>query len=395
MKFRYVIVLLILYANTSWADFSNALFQLHPFSPEGQPYIIDISGEWPTDCHPGEQKPVISSYTGDTVLVEFETVVEHVTCNNVPTPYRVLIDMSDVVDVTQVSPLSIDITLRFAGTEFVKELALVCNCSPASRPPLSPEAGLYGSEGLEKQGLILARQNQRMGVFPLIYDESGSSEWLFGGGGIVEDVYFVSLNELTNGQCLGCPPPDEPTQMNIVGKLTMLMDSEGIIQVKINDGLFEEYRPSVFGYEIFQLWDPSEQVKVNVPSLSGRWAFSDAASVNAWVTPPPTSVLPLVFDIKLRSEMDPPLPATTPVPTPPEGSSNVLYGLANMEKELVAEMICEHRGELVCTLYFPGVSEFDELYDVQVLSIERLLMTNAATPDQGDTAGVGTVVRVD
>lgn len=50
---------------------------------------------------------------------------------------------------------------------------------------------------------------------------------------------------------------------------------------------------------------------------------------------------------------------------------------------------------LVCKLYAPEVGEFDELFDVQVLSIERMLMTNTTTPDQGDTAGVGTVVRVD
>ena len=127
------------------------------------------------------------------------------------------------MDGMQVSPLSIDVTLRFAGTEYMKTLRLVCTCSPSRRPPLNPEAGLYSSEGLEKQGLILARQNQRMAVYPLIYDESGSSEWLFGGGGIVEEVYFVNLNEFTNGQCLGCLPPDEPPQMDVVGKLTMLM----------------------------------------------------------------------------------------------------------------------------------------------------------------------------
>lgn len=53
---------------------------------------------------------------------------------------------------------------------------------------------------------------------------------------------------MTGGQCLGCPVPDEPTQMDVVGKLTMLMDSEGLIQVKVNDGLFEEYEPLAYGY---------------------------------------------------------------------------------------------------------------------------------------------------
>jgi len=395
MKIRIPFLLVVFCFNTAWADFSDAFIHLHPFSPEGRPYIIDIEGEWPTDCHPGEQKPVIRSYTGDTALIEFETIVEHVTCNDVVTPYRVLIDMSDVVDSTQVSPLNIDVTIRFAETEYMKTLPLVCICSPSRRPALKPEAGLYNSVELEKQGLILARQNRKMGVYPLIYDESGSSEWLFGGGEIVEEVYFVDLHELTNGQCLGCPPPEDPPQMDVVGKLSMLMDSEGIIQVKINDDLFREYRPLEFGYGSFQIWDASEQVEIRIPSLQGRWAFSDATSIDAWATPPPTSVLPLVFDIKLRSKVAPSLPSTTPVPFPPEGPRSVHYGLVNMEKELVAEMICEHNGELVCELYTPDVDEFDELFDVQILSIERMLMTNTATQDPGDTAGVGTVVRVE
>ena len=395
MKILFPFLLALFCLNTALADFSDAYIHLHPFSSEGRPYIIDIEGEWPTDCHPGEQKPVISEYTGDSVLIEFETIVEHVTCNDVVTPYRVLVDMSDVVDSTQVSSLNIDITVRFGGTEYMKTLPLNCICSPSRSPALKPEAGLYSSVELDKQGLILARQNLRMGVYPLIYDESGSSEWLFGGGGIVEEVYFVNLHELTNGQCLGCPPPDDPPQLDVVGKLTMLMDSEGIIQVRINDGLFEEYELSEFGYGSFQIWDPSEQIKVSIPNLSGRWAFSEAASVDALVTPPPTSFLPLVFDIKLRDRIDPPPPTTGPVPPPPEGSGSVFYGLANMEKELVAEMFCEHSGEMVCELYAPEAGESAELYDVQILSIERMLMTNTATPDQGDTAGVGTVVRID
>lgn len=395
LRILFAFLLILVSLNTAFADFSNAHFRLHPFSPEGRPYIIDIEGEWPTDCHPGEQKPVVRSYTGDAALIEFEIIVEHVTCNDIATPYRVLIDMSDVVDSTQASPLSIDVTVRFGATEHVETLALVCICSPSRRPALKPEAGLYHSEELDKQGLILARQNLRMAVYPLIYDESGSSEWLFGGGGIVEEVYFADLHELSNGQCLGCPPPAEPPQVDVVGKLTMLMDSAGIIQVKINDGLFEEYEQLEFGYGSFQIWDPSDQTEVSIPNLSGRWAFTEAARADARVTPPPTAFLPLVFDVKLRNRIDPPPPTITPVPDPPEGPTSVFYGLADMENELVAEMICEHSGEMACELHAPETGEFAELFDVQMLSLERLLLTNKAAPAQGDTAGAGTVVRID
>lgn len=395
LKILLPILLALFSLNTAWADFSDASTRLHPFSPEGRPYIIDIQGDWPTDCHPGEQKPVIASYTGDTVVIEFETIILHVTCNDVATPYRVLVDMSDVVDSTQVSPMEIDVTMRFGGTEFTKTLPLNCICSPSRSPALKPEGGLYNSVELQKQGLILARQDKRMAVYPLVYDETGSSEWLFGGGGVEEEVYFVELNELSNGQCLGCAPPANPPEMNVVGKLTMLMDSESVIQVKINDGMFEEYKPLLFGYGEYEIWDPSAQVHVKVPALQGRWAFSKANSVDQSVTPPPTSYLPLVFDIKSRDKVNPPPPVITPPPEPPEGHSVVTYAIADMEGKLVATMGCQHLDELICELRVPGTGELIAQFDVQVLSMERMFMSNTATPDQGDTAGSGTVVRVE
>ena len=184
IQFRYLFLLMLFCFNTAWADFSDAFFQLHPAQPmDREPYLIEITGEWPTDCHPGKQKPVISEYTGDTALIEFETIVEHVTCNDVVTPYRVLIDMSDVTDSVTGGFLEIEVSLRFDGTEFTETLVLVCICSPVPvGPNINPETGLYGSNGLEKQGLLLARQNQRMVAYPLIYDESGSSEWVFAPG---------------------------------------------------------------------------------------------------------------------------------------------------------------------------------------------------------------------
>ncbi len=99
MKTRYLFLLFAFCFNPAWADFSNTQLWYHPrFIADNAPYILDFRGEWPTDCHPGEQKPVIMNYTGDSVLIEFETIVEHPLCNDTPTPYRVLVDMSDVID---------------------------------------------------------------------------------------------------------------------------------------------------------------------------------------------------------------------------------------------------------------------------------------------------------
>ena len=397
MKSLFSFLLIVFCFNTACADFSNSSAWLHPlYIGPNEPFIIDIRGEWPTDCHPGEQKPVISEYTGDTALVEFETIVEHPTCNDVVTPYRVLVDMSDVVGSLEGEFRFIDITVRFGGAELVVEVPHPCIalCSP---PPLpydkKPEAGLYYSDGLEKQGLIIARQNDRMGAYPLIYDESGSSEWLFGGGGIVEDVFFINLTELTGGQCLGCPPPDDPPQMDVVGKLTMLMDSEGIIQVKVNDGLFEEYRPLEFGYGEYSVADLSEGTSYKIPNLTGRWALVDD-NRDLWgeTSQLPSTVLPLVFDIEQGIYRDPPLPVITPPP-----AESIEYSILNIEGEVVAEMVCGYVNEMLCDLKSPTFDDFDNWFRVNALSIERILMKNMAENDPSDGVRIGTgiAVRID
>ena len=402
MKVRYLFLLLAFCFNTGWADFSDALFRLHPIQPkEAEPYLIEITGEWPDDCHPGEQKPVIRDYTGDTALIEFETIVEHVTCNDVPTPYRVLVDMSDVIDSVTGSFVEIEVTLRIGETEFTKSLDLICICSPVPvGPHINPEAGLYFSDGLKKQGLPLARQNQRMGAFPLIYDESGSSEWLIGAGGIVEDVFFAELLESTGGQCLGCLPPDEPPQMGVVGKISMLMDSEGVIQVKINDGLFTTYKPSMYGY-----WDLdiSGFLRTSSPDLSGRWAFVDVDHHTGLPEPGLSSfVLPLVFDIALESvgpEPEDPVPPIVCCLPPPPISAR--FSIRNIDGENIAEMVCgfvENNwilNEMICHLDSPDLEDGDSPYRVELLSIERIKMTYTGAILGVGSSSSGTAVRID
>lgn len=50
--------------------------------------------------------------------------------------------------------------------------------------------------------------------------ENGSVEWLFAGGGVSGDTYFASLYQASGGQCLGCPPPDEPPVLEPVGSIS-------------------------------------------------------------------------------------------------------------------------------------------------------------------------------
>jgi len=407
MKLRYLYLFMLLFLNTGWADFTNSSISTHPTLPNDAPFVIDIRGEWPTDCHPGEQKPVIRAYDGDSVLIEFETIIEHVTCNQVATPYRVLVDMSDVVGTVepQGSGTGIDVTVRFDGavleTSLLLSCALLSPCPVSPGPDVRPEAGLYGSDGLEKQGLLLARQNQRMGVYPLIYDDSGSSEWLFGGGGIVEDVYFADLYELTGGQCPGCPPPNAPIQMDVVGKLTLLMDSQGLVQMKINDGLFTTYRQTEFGYGSRNVGGYPART---IPNLAGRWAFVENVESPPQATASDTSVLPLVFDIRLESvtvaEPTPPMLADPPPPILP---GDIKFSVRDKEGNEVAQMRCDYGSEvlnvydaeMVCEVSNPDINGGSTFYSVKPLSVERLSFESVG-PIIPEIAGVTRVaVRID
>ena len=402
MKIRCLFLLLAFCFNTGWADFSNTQVGVHPlYVAANEPYLIEIRGEWPTNCHPGEQKPIISEYTGDSALIEFETIVEHVTCYDVVTPYRVLVDMSDVVDGVVGEFVAIDITVRFEGADLEHQVPLVCNLCDPPPPPrdIKPEAGIYYSDGLEKQGLLLARQNQRMGAFPLIYDESGSSEWLIGAGGIVEDVFFAELLESTGGQCLGCLPPDEPPQMGVVGKISMLMDSEGVIQVKINDGLFETYEPLDFGYGSRYIGGHPPR---RIPDLSGRWALVEDV-VQAPQLPPSrsnnSSFLPLVFDVVLISVsvVHPPI-----VTGPPAPSGYVMFSIRDKGGVEVAQMKCDYdsdwtnfQAEMVCNVYNADINDGDTMYQVKMLSVERLSFSWVGFTIPEIPLGTPIAVRID
>jgi len=122
----------------------------HPLYIVNEPFILDFRGEWPTDCHPGEQKPVITEYTGDSVLIEFEIIVEHPVCNDTPTAYRVLVGMSDVI-IGMPPPGNASYVVRDIEGEIVAEMrceyqtTMVCELDSDDNPDgyavrlLSPE----------------------------------------------------------------------------------------------------------------------------------------------------------------------------------------------------------------------------------------------------------------
>ncbi len=276
MKFRYLIVLLGFWINTAWTDFSGSTITSHPFYPHDGPFVLEIKGDWPNDCHPGEQQPVVRAYDGGSALIEFKTVVVHITCNPVPTPYRVLVDMSDVVGSVDGSFDQLDVTVRFGGAETTRTLLLSCPedaaCPSSPATTVWPEHGLFENSSLHSQGLLIDRQNSAVAAYPLIYDENGDSKWLIAGGRVVEDVFFAELFELTGGQCLGCPLPPQPPNVMPVGSLTLLVDRPGTLQARINHGPFEEYQSLVFGYQTFRVGTSGQH---SLTDLEGRWGISE------------------------------------------------------------------------------------------------------------------------
>jgi hypothetical protein len=244
-------------SSSVFADFSDSQASLHPQLPGTGPFIIEISGMWPTDCHPGEQKPVVESFDGHTVEVGFEIIVVHITCNTIDTSYRVLVDMSQVVLTNKLVGDTLDIQASFQGDTLEQTLDVVCRqeggCTNLDGSHQRPKPGLYSATDLANQGLLVARQNAAMAVYPLTYDDSGASEWLFTGNLMVEDSFFTEVLRLSGGDCFGCEPTNAQPEITPIGHLSMLVDSPSMLWVKINDGLFTAYQSLVFGYSTFQV----------------------------------------------------------------------------------------------------------------------------------------------
>ena len=168
-KLLAILPLLVLLPAYLWADFSRSQLVLHPRLPGTGPFIIEISGIWPTDCHPGEQKPVVESFDGHTVEIGFEIIVVHITCNSSDTSFRVLVDMSEVVRTNKPLEDLLDVRVSFQGETLEQTLELVCpqdrDCASLLGDKQRPEPGLYSTPGLANQGLVVARQNAATAIF--------------------------------------------------------------------------------------------------------------------------------------------------------------------------------------------------------------------------------------
>ena len=166
-KLFAILALIALLTSGAWADFSRSQVVLHPVFPGTDPFLIEISGIWPSDCHPGEQKPVVESFDGHTVEIEFEIIVIHITCNTADTPFRVLVDMSEAVRETAPQGDELNVKASFGGATLDETVDLVCpqdlDCENLAGEQQNPEPGLYYAPDLANQGLLLARLRSHRG----------------------------------------------------------------------------------------------------------------------------------------------------------------------------------------------------------------------------------------
>jgi len=332
-KLLAILPLLALFHSSVPADFSSSEVVLHPRFPATGPFIIEISGTWPSDCHPGEQKPVVKSWDGQTVVINFEIIVVHITCNDIETAYRVLVDMSEYIRTTKPIDDTLHVQVNFQGEKGEQTLWLVCpvedGCTNMTIGQQGPDPGIYYTPGLMSQGLLVARQNAATAIYPLIYDESGRSQWLLAGNLMTEDTFFSEILEFSGGDCFGCERSGATPDSTTVGYLTVLADRPGVIQVKVNDGPFSEYSSVVYGYTTFAVGPDGEQTLVD---LEGRWGISE----NHGTDPPLgdlTEILPGAFDIQRENivKADPEI----------RQDGQVSYLLNTPTGETLGELVCK------------------------------------------------------
>lgn len=315
------------------ADFSHSAVSLHPTYPGANPFIISISGIWPTDCHPGEQLPVVRSFDGHTVEIEFEIIVVHVTCNETETPYRSLVDMYEIVDISPPLNQTLRIHVTFDGAKLEQSLDLVCpdgeDCSNYAGSAVLPERGLYFTTARAREGLLVARQNQTTVLYPLVYNEAGNAQWLFGAAQSVDATFFAPLTRWHGGDCFDCEPSGAQAQPTNAGHISALVAGPDSIWVQLNERPFSEYHKLVYGYEVFVPGGEGHST-----DLSGRWALRE----NHGTDPPLgdlSEILPPAFEIALDYivESDGDSPTLT----------SVVYLVTSITGQELGQLVCELR----------------------------------------------------
>ena len=163
--------------------------------------------------------------------------------------------------------------------------------------------------------------------------------------------------------------------MGAVGDIAILVDSQGVIQAKIDDGLFTTYELLDFGYGSRDIGgNPNHRV----PDLSGRWALVEDYLLVPQLPPSDNNhaPVPMVFDITLESVDVQQPPITLSPPMPP---GYVMFAIRDKSGTELHQLKCDYgsdwenpEAEVVCTISDPEVNDGDALYRFVMLSPERL-----------------------
>jgi hypothetical protein len=390
----FLILVLLVAAGPVPAQWDDAQLLTHPRFPGDQPFVLEVSGTWDTACSPQQAEPVITAFDGGSLEIEFIPG----DCGpvlSVPAAYRVLVDVSEAFEGDEGYHSRLDVTLHMGDESFNDTIALDCALCDPPPPPADvwPEPGLYQAMGREKQGLLLARQGGSLAVYPLVYDDNGSAEWLFAGGPISGDAYFAPLYQASGGQCLGCPPPAEPPLLDPIAALTMVFYTEGTLQMQIDQGPFVEYRQLNYGRTT---WGPE------LPDLSGTWAVLESRPRNPLEgVYPPAEALPGVFEIRFQEVLPQPIVPTKPPPL-------VRFQVRDLQHVEVGSLVCQtqadipppyfesRRAPLKCELSLPGEDETVIRFEAALQSMDRMDLTALEPPvPEGYMTPIGVIVRAE
>ena len=226
---------------------------------------------------------------------------------------------------------SLDVLVNVDGTILEHTLDLLCpageECPVLPGDQELPRPGLY-SGSAENGGLLLARQDNSMGIFPLVYDDSGKAGWFFGGNQVAGDSFFAEIFTYSNGDCFGCEPTGTTPELISMGFITALFDRPGVIQVKVNDGLFTQYETTIYGYHSFQVGPDGEQKLIDI---EGRWGIVENHGTDQPLGDI-TAFFPGAFDIVFENYT----PADEAVPT----LGQLQYLVTTLTGEPLGQLVC-------------------------------------------------------
>ena len=268
---------------------STAVISLDPVIPKrGEPFTINISGQWETHCVP-DQEGVVIEYREQSILITLNFVVgtQQEECGDVfePTPYSLSVTIPDVAWEHIDENLPLEIVLRDAQ-EFLafswwrRSFDLIWGLHEI---PPRLGSGFWISEETPFQGLLVQQQESTVVLYELKYDrQNGEPNWhmadaRFHGNAANGVAYLVSWLQPEDKLLQWTPefpyrrlPQPETEDMHFEANSAGIV-VEGVNRIKVFVGKSETYFPISHYYKRWVFALGSQQLPPVVPDMSGRW----------------------------------------------------------------------------------------------------------------------------